>query len=180
VHPEIEEATARLDAQTEEIEAFVRSLDADALHRRPEPEKWSVAEHVEHLTLSNRPYAELLGAAVEEGRERDATHGGGRFKKSLLIRVLIWSLKPPVRWKMKTFEPLEPKEKRYQAESVLTDFRKSQEDLASALRAGDGLDLGRIEVTSPFASWLRFSVIQAVDFLASHGDRHLWLMRQSV
>jgi len=180
VHPEIEETTARLDAQTEEIEAFVRSLDADALHRRPEPEKWSVAEHVEHLTLSNRPYAELLKAAVEEGRERGVMHGGGSFRKSLLVRLLIGSSKPPVRWKMKTFEPLEPKEKRYEAESVLADFRASQDELAAALRAGDGLDLGRIEVTSPFASWLRFSVIQAVDFLASHGERHLWLMRRSV
>lgn len=180
MHPEIEAATARLDAQTEEVEAFVRSLDEDSLNRRPEPEKWSVAEHVEHLTLSNRPYASLLGAAVEEGRERDVTHRGGGFKKSLIVRLLIWSLKPPVRWKMKTFGPLEPKEKRYEAASVLADFRESQEELAEVLRAGDGLDLGRIKVTSPFVSWLKFSVIQAVDFLASHGDRHLWLMRRSV
>lgn len=180
MHPEIEAATGELRRQTDEVVGLIRTLDPRSLNRRPAPERWSVAEHVEHLALSNRPYGRLIREAVEAARNEGRAHRGGPYRRKLLPKLVTWSLRPPPRFRMKTFDALEPAERSYDVHEAERSVRGAQEALAAAVASGDGLDLGRVSVTSPFARWLRFPVIQAVEFLVAHTDRHIWLMNEAL
>ncbi|MFZ5817563.1 MAG: DinB family protein [Bacillota bacterium] len=48
----------------------VASLPPEMLTWRPAPERWSAAEHVEHLALAEEVYIRWLTRLVQEGRER--------------------------------------------------------------------------------------------------------------
>jgi hypothetical protein len=67
-------------------------------------------------------------------------------------------------------------------DATLADFEGAQAELLEVLRAADGLDLGRIKIASPMLPLpvLRFPVIQAVEGIAAHTARHVWLIREAL
>ena len=68
----LEEVYAANDAIREKLKQTVTSLPADTLHARPEGEKWSIAEIVEHVSMVNagvvRICGKLLSKAEADGK----------------------------------------------------------------------------------------------------------------
>lgn len=63
-------------------------------------------------------------------------------------------------------------------ELVLREFDASQEALLATIRLGDGVDLTRIQLISPFDARLRYSLFSALRIAAAHQRRHLWQANQ--
>ncbi|MEB3323445.1 MAG: DinB family protein [Synechococcaceae cyanobacterium] len=184
MHAEIEAVRDRLGRQTEDITTLVRGLDDDTFSRRPAEGRWAVAEHLAHLCKTIPPYSQARREAVGRARERGWAHGKGPFRGTWLGEKFKGMLEPPPKRRVKTFGAMTPPPpEKLDRDETLARFRACQEELTGVLASGDGLDLGRARVRSPFAPFLpflRFAVIQSGVHMAAHTDRHLWLMREAL
>jgi hypothetical protein len=161
-----------------EADLLVTPLGDELFNRRPSPDRWSVAECIEHLNVSARRYLpaidEGIAAAVRLG-----LYGAGPFTYNWLGRVFVWTMEPPPRFKAKAPSTLRPEAARPK-QDVLSGFRAYQVQYIDRLHAANGLDLARARVRSPVASWLRIPLGSAFQLMAAHERRHLWQARQAL
>ena len=66
----------------------------------------------------------------------------------------------------------------FNAKETILEFQRIQHDLYSLVAEADGLDLKKIKVASPAASWLKMSLGARLDLIAAHDRRHLWQARK--
>jgi hypothetical protein len=178
MEPQIEALIQELERQTAEVEGLAAPLTDERFFRRTSGGKWSVAEHVAHLAVSNRPYLESIGVAAERARAKGWLRPGP-YRGGWLMNRFTRSMEPPVERGLKTFKQLQPPADMDRA-GVMRDFRATQEDMVVSLRAADGVDLGRAKLRSPFLKLLTMPVIGAYEFLVAHNRRHIWHMTNIV
>lgn len=140
---------------------------------RPEPEGWSMAEHVDHLNLTNDVYLGAIEACLASARERGA-RGQGPFKRSWLAHHFVSKLGPPVTLKVKTMKKLVPPAELDPGE-VARRFFERQERFAAAVEGARGVDLGRARFRSPLFALLKMDLGVGFDLIVAHNERHLWL-----
>ncbi len=172
----LEGIAKEIERQTHEVVDLFGALDEAALRWRPRPEKWSIAEHVAHLTLSNRPYLPAIDASVAAAR-RGGRLGPGPYRGSWLGQRFAASLEPPPRRRTKTFKKLTPAPS-LDTSAALSEFRACQGELLEVIRRAEGVDIGRAKLASPHFRLLRLRVIDALDALLAHTRRHIWLVRE--
>lgn len=178
---ELETVRQRVRRQTDDIRALVGSLDEATFFRRPTEGRWSVGEHVAHIGLTTGPYLPALERALEKGRARGRTAPDGPYRRTWLGRWFVQSMEPPPKRRMKAFRKMVPPAPAdLSGPEVMEEFGRVQDGLLAVLDRAEGLDLGRIRVRSPALWILRLPVIQALEGLAAHTDRHLWLMRETL
>lgn len=183
-----EELTASWDelrAAGEEAEELVAGLTPDQLRWRPEPDRWSVAECLEHLVLTGEVYLEALDPVIEEARERGRV-ARGDYRPTLVGRWLTRLLEPPPGLPVPSppvvvpggaAQPTPEGDVSGEGEP-LADFLALRGRLAERLAAADGLDLRRVRMSSPFFSLIRFDLGSAFRVIAAHERRHLWQARR--
>src|SRR5579872_2425508 len=86
--------------------ALVASLSAEQTVRRPDPNAWSVAECLAHLTITANAYAPVWRDAFTAAKHKGA---GGRepYRMDFMGRMLNWSLEPG-RFRHKTPTHMQP------------------------------------------------------------------------
>lgn len=168
----IERWLSELEAIQRDARAVVEGLSADQSNQQPEPGRWSVAQCLEHITVSAKQYLAPMEAVL-------AASANGRVRRGLLAGLLVRSMEPPPRMRVKTFRTLEPAQS-LDVDRVLADFESEHARLASLIRNGG--DLAAFECRrfrSPFAALIRLRLDQGVDMLLAHARRHLWQARQA-
>jgi len=160
-----------LDTLTDAFHSAIDELEAERLRWRPGPRTWSVAEVLEHLTLTNAPYLESLGQAIARGR-RDAVVGHGPFAFGPVGRWWVRALGPGAKRTMVTPAVFAPPASVDPAAATERFFR-TQEALGALLRSADGLHLGRIRARSVASRMLRFNLATWFASLLAHEHRHL-------
>lgn len=170
VSDSLESAQSRLRRLSDKIS------DRD-FSKRPGSERWSAAECVEHLNLTSKAYLPLLRDAIARARER-----GGAPRKRYRRDPLGWFLSAMIgprrqlgKFRMprvKTTPRFVPKAGRSRSE-ILSDFVRLQAELAALILAGDGLQLDRVNIVSPFGGRLKYSAYSALVIVARHQHRHI-------
>jgi hypothetical protein len=176
LHPQLARLTDQLDEVSELARKLVEGMLSDQLRLRPEPDRWSVAECLTHLSLCSEVFVALINSAGAEAREKQML-GDGPFKMDKLARFLNWTLKPPARIKVRTmarFEPVTISE----PEDALPRFLALQAELKEAIEKSGGLDLDRVIVTSPFSKRLKYNLFSCFALIVTHELRHLWQAEQ--
>lgn len=163
----------------EEAEELATDLTRAQLWWRPEPQRWSIGECLDHLVRTGEAYLDVLDAAVDEGRRREL-FAAGPYPPSLVGRWLARILEPPPRLKVPAPRRIRPAASpgAEEAEDPLPRFLGLRAQLRERLEAADGLDLGRIRVASPFVPILKFDLGSAFRIVAAHERRHLWQARR--
>ncbi len=149
-----------------EAERIAGALDEAALARRPAGGGWSIAECLDHITLSTVTFCGAIDA-VKAG----APVGGGPAELGLMGRVVLWVMEPPVRVvKAKAPPEMMP---RTDGRAVLDEFRAvHRELLTQRLPEYLRLDPNRVRVKTPMGSGLRLGLLLQV--IPAHARRHLW------
>ena len=168
---------AELSEVSERLRRMTRGLSEEAWRRRPAPERWSIGEHVAHLSLTSRAFLPLLDEAVRSAREQGKT-GEGPYRRDFLGWLLGRVLEPPVRLRVKTTAPFVPSAVQPMDEA-LRGFDRLQDELAALLGRAAGLALDRVEIVSPFDGRVRYNVWSALRILTAHQRRHLWLAERA-
>lgn len=157
---------------------LVSSLTIAQVNWTPGPHQWSVCECLDHLAVTARLYQPILRAAIESGRQR-GLEAPGPFTYGWFSRWFEAQLEPPPRRKFTApaaFRPATGSD--CDPARVLEAFQAVGREWYALLVQTDGLDLRRVKVASPVASWLRFPLGAALRQQAAHERRHLWQAEQ--
>lgn len=177
MHPDLSTVTSQLEAAQAEVHRLAQAVDDATWVARPAPESWSISECIAHLTLTTEAFLPMMRERLQrpEARGRAAP---ARMRRGLLAWVLCRSLEPPVRSRYPTTAAFVP-DAATPKEATLRDFDHSQEALLATIRLGDGVDLTRIRLTSPFDARLHYSLFSALHITAAHQRRHLWQAKRA-
>lgn len=174
----LEQVRSQLEAASGRAQQLVAGLpSSELLGRRPQPDSWSIAECLAHLTLTSDAYLPLLRQAIARGRTDNLLDTGREFHMEFTSRLLAWWLEPPYRLKSKTGPAFVPGLN--DCANALPHFLGRQQQLAALLTEADGLALDRIKIASPFAAHVRYNVYSAFQLIAVHERRHLWQAEQA-
>jgi hypothetical protein len=170
--PQLSRIATELEEARRLAHRLAEPLDEDGWATRPGPDRWSVAECLIHLNATSRGFLPLLRRAIAEGRG-PGPRQSGPYRLNLVGRFLLWSVEPPVRFRVKTTAPFVPPAVEPRA-VVLAEFDRLQNDLLVSLHEADGLRLGKLKITSPFDPRFKYNLYAAFRILPAHQRRHLW------
>lgn len=161
-----------LTAVTTEVETEFGSLADGPFNWKPTPGEWSVAQCLDHLTLTNRAYFPEFERVI-----RGEPSANPWTRAPLLPAFFGWMLKkalaPDSTMKTKTFKTIEPSTSQLPL-SIITDFAAMQQQLAGLMRATASLDGAKIRITSPVINRvITYSLQDCRQILASHERLHL-------
>lgn len=176
--PAIDAVEAELNAATDQARELVDATDGRLFTVRPNPQSWSAAECLAHLSISTELFLPVLRQAIDDARRRNFA-ANGEPSMDLLGRILRWFLEPPIHKRVKTSAPFVPKSTRAKAEA-LGEFSVLQLKLLDLLRDARDVDLKKIKIVSPFDKRIRYNIFSAFRIVAAHQRRHLWQAARAV
>jgi hypothetical protein len=172
--PKLAALLADLDTHRAFLRAAVDTVPARLRERRPAPDRWSVAENLEHLAIVEARIAGLLAARisalkaaappVEPGRTAGSPAAPGPRSTSFSAARLVDRTA-----RLKTGESSEPTAG-LDASAAWALLERSRAALRGLLIASDGLALHDITHPHPFFGLL--DAYQWVEFLGGHDARH--------
>jgi hypothetical protein len=155
---------------------MVESHTTGQLQHRPGEGRWSAAECIAHLNLTNRAYVASLDLAIRELLEK-GTPAAGPFHLNWNARLLKYWLEPPSRLRLPTSAPFQPLAVRDTGQA-LHEFLALEKELEEKLDSARGLALDRVKINSPFAEKMKYNCYSAFALIAAHNRRHLWQAEQ--
>ena len=167
MHPRTEELLRHLDTQHERLRKAVESVPRERRERKPSPERWSVAEVIEHLSIVERRIERVFSAKLAEARaagrvevERDQSPVVGTID---MDRVLDRTRR------ITAVEAALPSGN-LDAEAAWSALETARNSLRDAVCSADGLALG--EIVQPHPVLGPINLYQWVAFVGGHEARH--------
>jgi hypothetical protein len=169
---QIDSLLDQLRRNSQQAETIFKSHTPGQLQHAPSPGRWSAAQCLAHLNLTNTAYLSLLDSALEQVRRRNILISGP-FHMDWNARLLKYWLEPPSLLRMPTTAPFQVVTFA-DPQKALAEFQAVVQVLRQKLNSARGLALDRVKVTSPFAERMQYSVYSAFTLIAAHNRRHLW------
>jgi hypothetical protein len=172
---------ALADENAAEVGRLVEDLDAARLLWRPSPERWGVADCLEHLIATGNAYHPRVRAAVEEALRagaRDAARDGAPWRPTWFGRLFVRAAGPGGR-SVRARGPFVPPPGRVDS---ATRLLAQQDELRALVADAHGLDLREPRVSSPLSKLLTLRLGEALEMLLAHQRRHLeqaWRVRRA-
>jgi len=153
-----------------DAERLFGGLNAAQLNWRPSPERWSVAQCLDHLINSNRemhgPLDEVL-AGRKRTRMLERVPGLAGFWGRLMVK----SLRPEATRKLKSPATSSPSASAI-APDIERRFVTEQHTTITRMRSLEGRDPARVVLTSPFMAMIVYSALDACRIIVVHERRH--------
>jgi hypothetical protein len=174
--PQLDDFRRQFEQLAGDADALAGALTDAQFNWRPEEDRWSIAQCIEHLNVTARLYLPVFDEAIDEAIRR-GLYGEGPFPHTLLIRTLLGLLEPPPRIRMKTPKSLLPPQRRGRQET-LAGLRAYQMQFIDRLRQANGLDLSRARFAHPHSRLVRIPLGTGFAIVCAHERRHIWQARQ--
>ncbi len=179
LHAPLDEYVRQFEDLRRDVEQLTDGLNDRQLGWSPEPPRWSIAKCLEHLIAVARPYAGKLEEGISRARAQG--HQASKpVKYNFIERWLIRSMEPPPRYRFpapRMFRPAESAQQNPGAQ-IVAEYFACNDRFVELLGEADGLDVGRVKISSPETRLLRLRIGAAFAFLASHERRHVWQAKQ--
>ncbi len=136
-------------------------------------QSWSIWQCVEHLSLTNRVYAQALSEGLASAGASERTATGPGIRPGWFGRWFLSKIEPPVGLGVKTKAEATPAA-RGDLEGALARFVESHKALRKVVETWDSVDLNRVRYPNPFLPVVRFPVGTGLLIANAHDRRHLW------
>jgi hypothetical protein len=181
LNPDLASLQSQFAAIREDAAHLVEDLNDDAFNWEPAPGRWSIGQCFAHLNIVDGKDVDMMAVAIENARSNGVT-GEGPFRYGALSSYFIKMMEPETRLKAKAPRVYVPPP-RADLGLTMAEFWRVQTRLAQLVVAANGVDLARVKVSTPMATWIRFSLGQRFRLIAAHDRRHLfqaWEVRRSL
>lgn len=166
MHPRMEEVINYLDRERAALREAVERVPAELRDKQPGPDRWSVAQVLQHLGIIERRVAIGMSKWVGDAHQ-DAV--GPETDTSSVMNSL-----PTELIKDRTTRRNAPDEVRptgdVDAKTAWATLESAREKLRSAFLTGDGFALGK--VVQPHPIFGAINLYQWMLFVGSHEERH--------
>jgi hypothetical protein len=166
MHPRIEEVVNYLDRERAALHEAIERVPADARDKQPGPDRWSVAQVLQHLGLIEKRIGLGMTKWVTDGR--GAELGPEKETSSVLNSVPVQLIIDRSQRRNAPEEVRPPGD--IDASTALAELESARETLRGAFLAGDGLALS--EVVQPHPVLGPINLYQWMLFVGSHEERH--------
>ena len=173
ISADIEEILTALHAVTSQAEKLCASASPEALQRLPEPGRWSAAQCLAHLAVSNFAYANAMRSASKPALHLHNHERSGPIRVGLLSRWFLAYMEPPAGRRLRAPRAIAPPPF-VEVGAALREFQRSQAAVIELLMECRHLDLNKIRFPNPFVPGLRFTVGAGFLIIAAHERRHIW------
>jgi hypothetical protein len=166
MHPRTEELLRHLDLQHERLRAAVDSVPRERRETKPSPDRWSVAEVIEHLSIVEKRIERVFTTRLNDARakglsaERDQSPVVGTID---MDRVLD-------RTRRITASDAALPTGTLDADAAWQELERARDALCAAVRESDGLALA--EVVQPHPILGPINLYQWIAFVGGHEARH--------
>ena len=174
--PYIQETRERYEAAQQRVDRLWSELSPEQLVWRPGPDRWSIAECVDHLSFTMDAHLPRVEAAVRKGREKGKTGGTAPYGRGTWFGRLFLGFLDPARAKpkkLKTPNSFATDPAQVDPEAIGTRFRALNNSLLATLADAEGLDLGKLKVGPPPTNLVKLSLAQGFQVHVFHHHRHL-------
>jgi hypothetical protein len=161
-------------ANIEKAKSLTAGLSAAQMSWRSQPEKWSIAQNLAHLTAGYPRDLDTIAGSIADARAKGIL-GDGPFRYGWLSSWIMKSMEPPPKRKFKAAKIFTPSAD-VDAAKALADYLRRSARLTEVIQKADGLDLARAK--TPFLKWTKISVGALLTHLTTHDRRHLWQVEQ--
>ena len=159
-----------------EARRLAGELSDQQLNWKSNPEKWSMAQCLDHLAVTGAAFDRYYTDAIKRGREKWPVREAVQYQPTLVGGWLLRQVTPEkVRGlpAPKVFRPAQS-----DIEGSLEKFLNQQTVFLGFVRASIGLDYNRIRLRSPVTPLMRYSLGDAFVVTVLHGQRHLGQARR--
>ncbi|MFD1095556.1 DinB family protein [Salegentibacter chungangensis] len=165
---EREKAINELTESREELLSTLDGVSDEQLNFKPDESTWSLAEITEHLAIAENAISGMvqqsLQAPVDEASPKEAS-----VTDEQILQIIRDRSK-----KVKTQEPLEPKDKFGSFEESLEAFKQKRQENIDYVKTTDD-DLREHFTKLPFGS---VDAYQLILFMSGHTQRHIAQMEE--
>ncbi|MFN7928451.1 MAG: DinB family protein [Blastocatellia bacterium] len=163
------EIRAEAAAIAADAEQMFSHLSTAQLNWQPHAEAWSVAQCLDHLLNANQEMLQAMDKALAD------THRPGVFERlpvlpALFGKLMIKAVSPQAKQKLKAPATARPTTSAID-EQIIARFVTRQHALTDRFNAL--AQAGNVVMTSPFASLVTYSVLDACRLIVAHERRHL-------
>lgn len=147
-------------------------LTEEQLNWKPAQNKWSIAQCLEHLTVTSAAFDKYFTAAIEQARKRRPVSQNPRYQPSFVGGWLARQVDPETERNLpapKIFRPADASN----IEDAVAKFLNQQETFTAFVRQSEGIDYNKTRLRSPVTPLMRYSLADAFVITVLHGRRHL-------
>ncbi len=162
----LSESLANLEDARTALRTAVDAVLQSRRGQRPAPDRWSVSEILEHLSLVERRFAAIIALRISEARA--AGLGPERSPRQPLPPNLQQMLNDRAN-RRNAPDAVQPSGKVAEA-AAWTELERIRGELRATVEAADGLALSAVTHNHPVFGTL--NVYQLMDFIAGHEMRH--------
>ncbi len=156
----------------EQAAALLRGLSDTQYNWQPAPGRWSMAQCLAHIVITDDIYVPVLETCIADARKKGML-GDGPFQHGRLGNWFVRSMDAPAKKRFKNPKSVTPPPEQPLAKG-LADFNAIHDRVLQLVHQANGVDLGRAKFRSPFLKLLKFSLGQGIAVMLSHARRHLW------
>ena len=173
---ELEKLINEYEAIIVRCENLTSGLTVDQLNWKPSPDKWSIAECLRHLTITNNLYYQNAKPALLAALQKNISKNKNSPIKFGIIGKIFMGFEPPLKRKFKVPKVFSPKTKSNTnfSKDVISDFIISKRNMIDLMRKSDSVDLNKVKVSSPVTKFIRIRLGEYFSIMAPHDRRHLW------
>lgn len=174
----LEEMLSRSTAMTRAATVLVEGLSSEQWNFKPSPAAWSMAQVIEHLTLTNGPYLEGAIARLSQSGNPSST---GDFRSGWLGELFYRRLQPGDGGRIKPAPApgfLRPSESTINPAAAWQKFLDQQAQLEAVIRQAAGVNLNLVKIPSAISKLLKFPLGDVLRIVVAHNDRHLLQMQR--
>jgi hypothetical protein len=151
---------------------LVAGLTDSQLNWKPAADSWSIAQCLDHLTVSSEKFGHYFTDAIARGREKRPAGAAISYRPTALGGWLIKQLLPEATRKVtapKVFRPAEGSA----IKDPLARFLQQQAEFLTFVKDARGVDYNKTKLRSPVTPLMRYSLADAFVITVVHGWRHL-------
>lgn len=161
----------KIEAVSLAAQQSFQSLDTTQLNWKANPQDWSVAQCLDHLMTTNELYFSIFTAVQNDSVPQNIFSRLGLFS-GMFGRMLIKQLGAEVIRKSKSPANFQPSQSELPAD-ILDQFIAHQLELVKQFEALPSQDFSKLIIISPAASFVTYSLKDALHIIAGHEERHL-------
>jgi hypothetical protein len=174
MHPDLEAAREEFAESRRRGSELLDTLSPEQLNWRPAPAAWSVAECIEHLSITSNMYAPEISAAIRKGPRGS---GVDAVRYGWLESYFIKTLEPPVGMKFKAPKTFAPKPD-LGVDALRRHWNASHDRIVELMAQCEGVALDKAKVQSPVSKWMKTTLGACFRVINAHERRHLWQAEQ--
>lgn len=175
----IEDLQLQLNDQLRFFKTEISNIPLNSLKFKPEKNKWSVLDCIEHLNMVFDVYLPRIKKGVKKANKNQSESYKPGFFGERMVQAML-PKKNTVTNPMRTFSNMDPHKTRRPLTQALTEFERNMLEFQSLIDSSEKIDLGKIRIKSAIGIILRFKLGDCYRFLLAHNQRHFVQIKKTM